>query len=966
MNWVMEVLQSMGVPNDVLGWVIVLVDVAVKSIVILGVAAAVTLGLRGASAALRHHVWAVALGGLLLLPLLSIVLPQWQVSLLPSLERGAQVRAPVPDIAPPAAIAVSAPRPDAVRPAPPVPAAPRRSVGTGWAEAAPEPVPPVTRERADAAGSATIAPALRLPDWADARAGLADWPVAVLAVWLAGASLVVSLLALGLLRVWGIARSAKPLADEELLALAEAIADNLKIRRPVRLLESQTSITPMTWGYRRPVVLLPQEAADWASVRRRDVLLHELAHVRRNDYVLQLIARYTCAVYWFNPFVWLAARQLRLERERACDDTVLNAGTKPSEYANHLLQIARSLKASQSTAFATVAMARPSQLTGRLLDVLDETRNRCGVSRSTSAMTWVVAAAVVLPLACAHAPQTAAAQPLEAPPEPRAAYAVEPMPDVRATEPEPEPEPLALESTGLGVALDRRGPQVFYIQDIECDVRRGDKHGTSSNSNDDRHTIQWWEGNCEGLIRIRGDVEFNSDFTDVDRLSRDGFFSIEIDDGETIWEVSITDGRGGLERRWFVDRDEQPYGAEAAEWFAAALEDFFRRSTYALDERVDWILDTRGVEGLLEEASLAYSSYLRARYYEKAIETGELDAAQVTMVFERAQDEIESDYELSRLLRSVPAHYLRDAELRRVYVATANGLESDYERSRVLRAILTQPGLEDDLVLSMLESATELESDYELSRLLREIADRYLGNPRLRTAYLAAASGIASDYERSRVLRAVFEQSDLTDETLLQLLESAVLIESDYELSRVLTNAADRYVLDAELRAVYFRGVNSIESDYERRKIISALMENQDLPQAAGSDILRSAATIGSDHELSSVLRSAAGRFVMDDTLRPLFFQAVEALSSDYERRRVLQAVTQRDDLSRAALLDAIDAIGGMSSDHDKSTLLRELGRRHRRDAEIVEALTRVADTLDSEYEYGRVMSVLRGRGTTP
>jgi hypothetical protein len=84
MNWVMEVLQSMGVPNDVLGWVIVLVDVAVKSIVILGVAAAVTLGLRGASAALRHHVWAAALGGLLLLPLLSIVLPQWQVSLLPS------------------------------------------------------------------------------------------------------------------------------------------------------------------------------------------------------------------------------------------------------------------------------------------------------------------------------------------------------------------------------------------------------------------------------------------------------------------------------------------------------------------------------------------------------------------------------------------------------------------------------------------------------------------------------------------------------------------------------------------------------------------------------------------------------------------------------------------------------------------------------------------------------------------
>ena len=202
------------------------------------------------------------------------------------------------------------------------------------------------------------------------RSGLPDWPVLVLAAWAIGASLVVALLALGLLRVWMIAKTAKPIGDEELLGLAEATADELGITRPVRLLESQTGITPMTWGYRQPVVLFPREAAGWSFMRRRDVLLHELAHVRRNDYMLQLIARYACAVYWFNPLVWLAARQLRLERERACDDAVLNAGAKPSEYANHLLEIARSLKASQATAFATVAMARPSQLTGRLLDVL--------------------------------------------------------------------------------------------------------------------------------------------------------------------------------------------------------------------------------------------------------------------------------------------------------------------------------------------------------------------------------------------------------------------------------------------------------------------------------------------------------------------------------------------------------------------------------------------------------------------
>jgi len=120
---------------------------------------------------------------------------------------------------------------------------------------------------------------------------------------------------------------------------------------------------PMTWGIRRPAILLPAEADNWTAEWRRDVLLHELAHVKRHDFLIQLMAHFACAVYWFHPMVWLAATRLREERERACDDHVLRAGATPSTYASHLLDIARGLRAARARpSLASVAMARPAQL----------------------------------------------------------------------------------------------------------------------------------------------------------------------------------------------------------------------------------------------------------------------------------------------------------------------------------------------------------------------------------------------------------------------------------------------------------------------------------------------------------------------------------------------------------------------------------------------------------------------------
>jgi len=154
-------------------------------------------------------------------------------------------------------------------------------------------------------------------------------------------------------------------------------------------------------------VFLPRDAASWPAERRRAVLLHEMAHVHRGDAAAQLIARLALALYWWNPLEWIAWRELVKERERAADDFVLRAGIDAPEYASHLLEIARAMTTKINLSGA-VAMARRSQLEGRLMAILDSKRSRHAAGRRAMWMTALCAAAAMAPLAAVRAQENPA------------------------------------------------------------------------------------------------------------------------------------------------------------------------------------------------------------------------------------------------------------------------------------------------------------------------------------------------------------------------------------------------------------------------------------------------------------------------------------------------------------------------------------------------------------------------------
>jgi len=372
-----------------------LAAVAVKGTLVLALAGLAALALRKSSSATRHAVWCAALTGMLVLPVMALAVPEWTLPILPA----PKVEAPVSPAAPATPVTVSVPRSPAV-PA----AAPHRHAHAVPGASAPAvaPFPAPATIQAPPAPAPAAAPALTArqgdPEPAPRRPFTA-WPQLFLALWIAGAVLVLMRVVLGHLALLRLAHRARPLHGARWTKLAERAGEEAGIDRPFELLESDRIGVPATFGVLRPIVLLPTSARAWPEDRCRAVLVHELAHAARYDCFTQLLAQIACAVYWFHPAVWWAEKRMRLERETACDDRVLAGHLSASDYADHLLEVLREARRPGLPAFGAVAFARRSSLEGRLLALLDPLRDRRSPSRPLAWSAGLTSGVLLLVLA---------------------------------------------------------------------------------------------------------------------------------------------------------------------------------------------------------------------------------------------------------------------------------------------------------------------------------------------------------------------------------------------------------------------------------------------------------------------------------------------------------------------------------------------------------------------------------------
>lgn len=374
---------------DAPSWLLALVDTASRVTLILFAAGAVALVFARAAANVRHFVWQLAIVACLLVPVATLVLPRFEVKVLPARETPAQTR-PADPFEWPARSSVAS-----------------RSQWAGWEDVRPRAVVPADWKRAPI-GDAPSAPSETVSGFTMPKLRIDQW---LLLVWLAGVIAVLEWTLVDRIRVFFLAQRSRDVVDERRDVFMRSVlklgveskapsGDAVGGRfGPVRFVEADIEL-PMTWGVVEATVAVPLNSREWPEERLEAVLLHELAHVRRRDTLTQFLAQLACAAYWFHPMVWFAARQLRVLREYACDDEVITCGVRPSSYAEELLQLVQNVKRRDTLSGATLAMARKSHFKERLFAMLDPAVRRARLAKprawSMAIMAVVLTASLVV------------------------------------------------------------------------------------------------------------------------------------------------------------------------------------------------------------------------------------------------------------------------------------------------------------------------------------------------------------------------------------------------------------------------------------------------------------------------------------------------------------------------------------------------------------------------------------------
>jgi beta-lactamase regulating signal transducer with metallopeptidase domain len=733
-----------------------------------------------------------------------------------------------------------------------------------------------------------------------------------------------------------LARRAIDAVSPSVEAAAARIAERLRLRRAVRIFESSAVAAPTLVGWVKPVVLLPASALSGLSPDQlQAILAHELAHVRRHDYLINVLQSVVETLLFYHPATWWVSAQVREEREHCCDDVAVEVCGDRLVYVSALAELT-SLTTHRGFALA----ATDGSLVGRV-------RRLLGAQRATHEPppVWALLAVVVLALAGAMGassskqkviadttqhlsaapaggvvggvidgliggvvggiaggvaggiqvgieeqpplPPTPPASP--APPVPPAppapptfaipppppwapAFAMPPMPPAPPLPPSPPAHPAP--------PLPSSPP----LPPPHPDIQSSSGH------------IQWSHNDEKLSVKWTGPFRLTDDERDIAWIEEGA--TVTISDGVLFANrIDLKGLPGGrIERTFSKNAFKREYEPEGRLFLADALQKLIHRSGMFAKERVARFLKQGGPDAVLAEIDrLAESSYVKRVYYTELVKQSELSGSVLSRVLQRVPADMKSDYDRATLLTEIlKLPSVTDAHRAEVARAARN-ISSDYDQRRTLSAVMASAPLSSAVSAAVLDAAATVDSNHDRSLILIEVAQKGGITPATMTAYMALVRGMSSSYDQRRVLTAMATQPGLPNGVTVEAVRAAGAMSSSHDQSEMLLALIKRGGLTDAAADAFFTSAVEIDSSHDLSRVLRAVIAEPNVSDRIITGALRTAARISSSHDRANLLIDVAAKHVLSPQARSLYLSAAEAMGSSHDVNRALAALVRAE-----------------------------------------------------------------------
>jgi beta-lactamase regulating signal transducer with metallopeptidase domain len=780
----------------------------------------------------------------------------------------------------------------------------------------------------------------------------------VVATWIAGVLALSFRLLGGWILTRQLARRAVHAVSPSIEAAAGEIAERLRLSRAVAILQSGAVSVPTLVGWVRPVVLLPAAALAGLSPQQlQAILAHELAHVRRHDYLINLLQCVVETLLFYHPAIWWVSAKVREEREHCCDDLAVDVCGDRLMYVSALAELT-TLAAHPGFALA----ATDGSLVARVRRLLDRPRPddqpppawpTVGVLLLTIASATAVIAANDAPASPRQRAETgvldprqttvaATAKDLSAAPEggvtgglaggvvgglaggisggiegPRAIrteltpvdaqrpFEVPPAPPVPPMPPDaPPPAPPAPPvAPAPPVPPEPPSPPIDALQVPPSPPAPPTPPQPPSPPPPPPAPDTQGSGN---FTWNNDDEKISLKWTGPFRLSDDERDIAWIEEGRT---VTIRDGLvfagridlkglsgGRIERTYSKNGFKREYEPDGRVFLANALDKIIRRSGLFARDRVARFLKQGGPDAVLAEMDrLGASSYVKRVYYSELMKQAALNEALITRVLQRVPQDLTSDYDRSIVLKSI-AGLPALTEANRASVArAAKSIKSDYEQRRALSAVIAAAPVAPAVAAAVVDAATTVASSYERSVILSALARKGGVTPTVAPAFMDLVRSMPSSYEQRRVLAVVAAQPGVAESVTVEAIKTAGTIGSAYEQAVTLLALIERGgVTDASADS-FFASVGRLGSGYEKSRVLRAVVASGNMSDRVITGVLKAAAALASGHERATLLVDIAGRHALNGEARELYIAAARGIGSEHEENRALAALIRAE-----------------------------------------------------------------------